>query len=137
MDDNGGMVILNGDIASPEMIVHLVHEAGHVYEKTDDARFSSMNEHDVSSKVYIGDLAEKLLSERNAWAFGLKKLKPFLEKNKIDGFSIQRDDVLAIVKNQALQNYHESIKSDTDSRVAMSHFDHDYDYLLEDTDKWD
>jgi|GEM_PF-4197396 len=137
MDESGGTVVLNAEITKPEMIIHLLHEAGHVHEKTDEMRFSPTNNPDVSSKVYKGDLAVKLLSERNAWAYALRRLKPFVDQEPTSGFSIQKNDVLTLANNWALKSYQDSIKDETSSRVAMSHFNQDYDYMFEDSDRFE
>jgi hypothetical protein len=64
-------------------------------------------------------------------------LKPFLDGTLTAGFSIQKKDVLILIKSLALQSYLDSIKRDTAHRAYMNHFAQDYDYLLEDSEKWD
>lgn len=134
--DKDTRIVLSGDITTPIIILELLHEAGHIHEKTDDPRFIKTKPEETST-IYTNDLADKLLSERNAWAFAIKKIKPFLDKDESKGFVIKKDDVLTVAKDWALESYLTSIKSDINDRVAMSHFYQDYDYMMEDSDRFE
>jgi len=135
--DKNGRIVLSDDVVTPMILLQLLHEAGHVHEKTDGGKQFTEIDSDNTSTIYTKDLAKKLLSERNAWAFALRKIKPFLDEDKSKGFAISKNDTLILAKNWALKSYLDSIKSDINDRVAMNHFAHDYDYMFEDTDRFD
>lgn len=101
-------------------ILALLHEAGHVrqYEGLSDKDKSAyekawFNLREASSKgveVNGEDAARVLMWERGAWAFALKKIKPFLDSEDTeDNFTLKLSDIKSYIHNDALGGYNAEI----------------------------
>ncbi len=116
-------IVLFGKLAAPKTILGLFHEGGHIIEQAKGEAEFGPEKH---STQLVDHLARQLLSERDAWAFALKKIKPFLDEEEGDQFTIQRDAVIEHIKNYALRTYTDSIKNSVESARATSHGYDDY-----------
>lgn len=112
-------IVLNREPNSPGALLDLLHEIGHSNSRHDDGdKFKAEKGRLQSGDV--SDLASRLLDERNAWAFALKKFKPFLDCSpQEEGFSINKQDVLTRIKNYALESYQASNDYIMRSRSSM------------------
>lgn len=130
----GKRVVLHGDPASPRIFLALFHEIGHIYEQRNDKTFAP--EQYINRKsVDVTDVAKKVHSERDAWAFALKYLRPLLTRTPDDQGALLADDALAFAKNVALHSYSQGAQMDVAERRSMASFAWDYvdDY---DDDYW-
>jgi len=126
-------IIEMGNILTPRSILELLHEIGHfVYrDSLKESNPQKFKELKKASLFFINDIDNnlrfsidkkqleqlcglKLEEERNAWAFALKKLKPFIKK---DGL-FTKEDILNYIHNVALQTYSRSIGSKTNSFIS-------------------
>lgn len=125
-------IVEMGTVLTPRSILELLHEIGH-YAYRDNLRKSNpqkFEELKIASRSFMNDIDNnlrfsdnkkqleqfcelKLEEERNAWAFALKKLKPFINE---DGL-FAREDVLNYIHNIALQTYSRRIGSKINSFV--------------------
>lgn len=135
----GKRVVLHGDPASPRIFLALFHEIGHIYEQRNEKTFAP--EQYVNRKsVDVTDVAKKVHSERDAWAFALKYLRPLLTRTPDDQGALLADDALAFAKNVALHSYSQGAQMDVAERRSMASFawgyvdDYEYDYMLQDPD---
>lgn len=97
-----------GDLTKPKNVLNLLHEIGHGF---DYERLTESDKKDFlgAYKAYGGEggrnpdkktLEKVLRSERNAWAFALKKIKPLF-----DNSSVKKKDILSFIHNNALSNH--------------------------------
>lgn len=99
VNSNGfsGEILISGDMTRLDTILKVLHEIGHRAnpgEDTGEMRDRYGSREDISEKE-----AEAILeSERKAWAFALKKIRPFLEDD-------QREQVLEFIHNYCLNYY--------------------------------
>lgn len=122
-----------GPILTPRAILQLMHEIGHFeyrknLEKNDPKK---LNDLIIASTSLLNDKKNtmrdwmnkdelkkrcelKLEEERSAWAFALKKLKPFIKK---DGL-FSKKDVLNYVHDVCLQTYYRSFGAKLNSSVG-------------------
>lgn len=109
-DVRADYIVMDREPSSPEALLILLHELGHGHtEGKGDHKFTPEKERLASGDVT--DLADKLLVERNAWSYALRKLKPFLDTGpKAEEFSITKSDVMARIKGRALQSYQSYIE---------------------------
>ncbi len=132
-------IVLHGDPTSPRIFLALFHEIGHIYENRSEKVFAPQLFTNRKS-VDVIDLAEKVHSERDAWAFAFKYLRPLLARGTVGPSALSSDDALAFAKNVALHSYSEGAEYDAAQRRSMSHFAWDYvddyenDYLFQDPD---
>ena len=118
-------IVLFGDPSSPRILLSLFHEIGHIYEQKNEKKFAPEEYQDRKS-VDVTSIAKRVHSERDAWAFALKYLRPILTRTKdVDG-AISADDALAFAKNVALHSYSEDAKDKVAQNRAMAHFAWDY-----------
>lgn len=104
-------IVLIGEPTRFGTLLSLLHEIGHTYERELPKKF------DLTRDT---DLAEKLLAERNAWAYALRKMRPFLDESKDNPLS--KRNVLLYAKQRALSTYVESINDELHHRAHMDHF---------------
>ncbi len=136
----GKRIVLHGDPASPRIFLALFHEIGHIYEQRNEKTFTP--EQFVNRKsVDVIDLAAKVHSERDAWAFALKYLRRLLAHTSNGQDALLADDALAFAKNVALHSYSAGAQGDISERRAMASFAWGYvddyyyeDYMLKDPD---
>jgi hypothetical protein len=137
-------IVLHGSPASPRIFLALFHEIGHIYEQRNEKTFAP--EQYVNRKsVDVTDIAKKVHSERDAWAFAFKYLRPLLTRTTDEQGALLADDVLAFAKNVALHSYSQGAQWDVSERRSMASFawdyaddfDDDYWYGGTDTDKKD
>lgn len=103
-------IVLNMEPNTPESLLHLLHEIGHGHTlEQGDHEFTEEKERLRSGPVT--HLADELLEERNAWSYALRKLKPFLDTQpKQNLFTIDKTDVLTLMKGRFLQSYQKNIE---------------------------
>lgn len=110
VDPKTKRVVLLGDISVPRTILSLLHEAGHLNrlpESMEEA--GSKREKALSTEtISPSDAAFVLRMERDAWAFALRKLRPFL--NKDPNSPLNKDAVLYEIHNFALKSYSNRLK---------------------------
>lgn len=97
-----GRIMASGDITKVGTIIGILHEIGHlVNPKGDDiaARRRYAKRENVTQRESSGILE----SERNAWAFALEKIKPFLDQNS-------RDCVISSMHSMFLQTYSDNLR---------------------------
>lgn len=104
-------IVLIGEPTRFGTLLSLLHEIGHIYEREQPKRFDYTRD---------TDLAEKLLAERNAWAYAFKKVRPFLDES--DDNPLNKRNVLFYAKQRALSTYVESINDELHHRAHMDHF---------------
>lgn len=124
---NNHRIIVGGDITKPEYILHLLHEAGHAHIANNldrDEKFKS--EINWRKNADQGQIARKLLEERDSHAFALKKFRPFMDKEGTGNFSIIKDDCLALMHEWALLSYYEEARNLASLNQSMHHFAMDY-----------
>ncbi|MDP3646246.1 MAG: hypothetical protein Q8R25_04110 [bacterium] len=109
---DGKRVVLVGNPASLGSILTVLHEVGHIHEQALPDRFDEYAPH--------VELAEKLHSERSAWAYALKKIKPFLDD--IEGNPLHKSNALLYAKERALYTYAEWVNDQLHHHAAMDHF---------------
>ncbi len=129
------MIVLRRDPLQPIGLLTLLHEIGHTYESEMPKEFTQETFENRNTFDQT-DLAAKLQSERDAWAFAFKKIRPFLDASPTNGFSIQRQDALVYAKKYALQSYDIWVRSQQSERRTMTDFAKDY-YDLDQPDWWD
>ena len=123
MDDKIECIVVHGNILTRESLVALLHEIGHAREienKTDQEkqlyrearrRFRSAGRPTASPKdanIYRPsetDLAIILESERNAWSFALKTIKPFLKM-----LDLTKEEMDMYMHNIALATYSDAMR---------------------------
>ena len=121
------IIVLNGDIRIPETILALLHEIGHIHadpKKQEDSFAPEPNQD--RRTINADDLARKLLNERDAWAYALKKIKPFFYKGEDQDKAIRKEDVIAYAKDKCLQSYNKWASKLIDERYSAHHFAMDY-----------
>jgi len=113
------LVLITGDLSKPLTILSLFHEIGHLVDdkimgdkdkeerhKESRIRYNKAGQPIKSPddtgvyKPTENDLVTILNSERNAWAFAIKKLKPFLKNLNIDN-----QDLRVYIHDYALKSY--------------------------------
>ncbi|HEY4715469.1 MAG TPA: hypothetical protein VIH31_03105 [Candidatus Paceibacterota bacterium] len=118
VDLKNGILLINEFKINPKTILTIFHETGHVlkYGKMNDQNqrdfLKANRDFKMSSDLYGSnafkltkdDLSVVLKSERDAWAFTLKTLKPFFKD-----MEIEMQDLKAFVHDFALQTYSEEI----------------------------
>jgi hypothetical protein len=120
-------LVIGGDITKPEYILHLLHEAGHAqisdFGGSDQHFMPEENWRKVASQ---SSEAAKLLNERDADAFALKRFRAFLDKNKTDNFTILKNDFLTLMHQWALESYSSAAKSSASLNQEMQHYAMDW-----------
>lgn len=83
---SGKTIILHGDPASPGGIVTLLHEVGH-FINDDESNQALLSSHRSLNKEHDDFSSEEaatiIKSERDAWAFALRKLRPLITKDGV------------------------------------------------------
>ncbi len=120
-------IFIPGNLLSPGDILLLLHELGHAavlnkYQENDERKLVQVyrylayvrtlnhkrlngdeeSDPDINEKIF-GTLLQE---ERDAWAFAIKKFKPFIGSAKIT-----REAVLALVHEKALQSYSNTFRT--------------------------
>jgi len=100
--DTSKRILTSGDITKVSTVVKILHEIGHLMRPGDESKGAIKR---YLSRESITELeAEEILhSERDAWAFTLKKIKPFLEGE-------QREDILNFIHGYCLSYYSGNIR---------------------------
>jgi len=117
-------IFISGDLSSPKNILTLLHEIGHIYDSTKrETSFSQKQSNEEQQE----DLAQKLLSERNSWAFAIKTIKPFLSNEENAGAYFSKKDLKNFIKGpRALASHIQGIQQDLLIRKSMRHFNQDF-----------
>jgi len=124
---SGKKIFIGSDINKPRSILALLHEIGHSHEN--EIIFQEEKNRGIEPQE---DLAQLLVSERNAWAFALKKIKPFLNN------PLFKKDAVSLFMKRCLTNYEDKIKKDLlvrknisgslKSTIPNEHFDEFLDF---------
>jgi len=117
------MIVLNGDIATPLTLLALLHEAGHIHAapKKENDNFSPEPNQNRKT-INAMDVAKKLLNERDAWAYALRTIKPFLDQEKRKSFFIVKEDVLTFAKSECLRSYNDWAQGQIGTMSGMHQF---------------
>jgi hypothetical protein len=116
-------IVLNGDVAAPSTLLALLHEAGHVHASPKEGADSFAPEPNQDRRtVNAVDVAKKLLNERDAWAYALRTIKPFLDQEKGEQFSITKDDALVFAKGECLKSYNDWAQGQIGTMSGMHQF---------------
>lgn len=112
-----GEILVSGDITKIRTIINILHEMGHqlIFESDNpDAR----ERYNVRENITEREGAKILENERNAWAFAIKSIKPFLDKESLDC-------VLEYCHKYALQGYSDGIRKQIAPswKLIMTHFE--------------
>lgn len=112
--------IIVDDLFSPNGLLVLFHELGHCREyssadeQTQNAIDQSRNKLSLRLCRYkYSDARRVIESERNAWAFALWALKPFITKKGI----LDRQSAQAIIHNNYLSTYGKAIAARIDKEL--------------------
>ena len=117
VDQGRKVILLRGDLASPAIILSLLHEIGHArsYDnKTAEGKHRDWKHrsivdfgvYGIGDKPGQDDYAAVLRDERDAWAFALGKIRLLLDsKEEVGRYSITKKDVRSMIHNWALQGY--------------------------------
>ena len=89
-----------GDLNNFQTIMTLLHEIGHCVHYENEKRNNTIMRR---SKTEIDKLADLMLSERNAWAFALKKIRPFIRRDQGELPAYQ--DIYDYIHNYCLRSY--------------------------------
>ncbi len=108
-DYPNGCVVIN-HLSSPRDILVLFHELGHndIWQKSE--RGEKYQAQNLRSQLKNGELdygtAESILkSERNAWAFAMKRLRPFLNNRADDGGMMSVAEARHFIHDLMLSSY--------------------------------
>lgn len=110
-------ILMGGAVQNLQAISILSHELGHIAdygsEVNDERRtkkwYASAQSQDVEMQALT------LEKERNAWAFAIKILKPFLGKK-----FFKRDQVLRFAHTKGIRSYYDAIRQQRDSKMGLS-----------------
>lgn len=103
-------IIINGPLNSPNSLLALLHEIGHTQDMK--ARGMDHEEYTAGRSAFnelpsAEDMAHIMTTERNAWAFALKQVRPFLNENDP---RFNRQTVLNVIHNYYLNSYSEKAR---------------------------
>jgi hypothetical protein len=111
---------MDGAPNSPDAVLTLLHEIGHI--KDMEKRGMNANEYSIGRSIVSGidakatpeEMAHILSTERNAWAFALWQIRPFL--NDADP-QLNKQTVLSSIHNYFLNSYSKSIADNLSSQI--------------------
>lgn len=113
-------VIMGSNIASPENIIAFLHEMGHVMakppskatlqrqnyiESLNNRKFLEPEDRINTDEIFKKIADDILLEERDAWAWALNKLRPFIKSG-----AINKDVLLKTVHQYALKSYSNTLE---------------------------
>lgn len=105
------LIYINDDLSTPRGIMIFLHELGHAidYEKkspSEKERWLNNRKQLAKAPLDItdADLALHLNKERNAWAFALSQIRPFVNK-QTQSFWLNRNILRNFIHNDALASY--------------------------------
>lgn len=113
------MYHIKGDLATPAALLNLLHEVGHSYDYEQQASSIKPSEFDDAHGVLKEGgfllteeaMATVLRRERNAWAYALKKIRPFLDRDASSSeYSITTSEVRDYIMDYCLRTYGEGIR---------------------------
>ncbi len=107
------IIVLNGDPIYPANLFTLMHEIGHfkAWEKMGHSQRKEHLGHVKKFRQDVSSMSFLLSEERNAWAYALDKLRPFLAKSENDldkGFISTRQFCLDYIHQVCLRTYGEA-----------------------------
>ncbi|OQB05698.1 MAG: hypothetical protein BWY19_00831 [bacterium ADurb.Bin212] len=97
-----GRILSSGDIANLSTVVKILHELGHL-ERSGEESVGARRRYLKRESITESEAEYILRSERDAWAFALTKIKPFLGKD-------QRGAVLNFIHRHSLSYYSDNIR---------------------------
>jgi len=97
-----GTILISGDITRLETILGLLHEMGHLSDKT-EMNWFAMRRYTQGERISVREAKQILRYERNAWAFAIRKIKPFLDKDT-------KEQVIHFMHEDALKSHSEQIR---------------------------
>lgn len=111
------VIVVGGDLLNPYGIITLLHEIGHTIAGSNGSMVESENLYDARNNIFLrGKIQNEsegrliLENERNAWAFALSKLRPFLvSQNKAEPM-LNINLVKSYVHDLCLASYSEVIR---------------------------
>ena len=105
-DPTINVVVVRNNLATPLDIIVLMHEIGHANDEVTPKILDFPRPKGPDDKVFLTQeqMEIRLKSERNAWAFAIKKIKPFLSD-----LGITTEDLDMFAHNFALHIYSEEI----------------------------
>ena len=106
-DPRINLIILKNNLSTPGGILTLLHEIGHANDKLSAIRNKFPKKEGPHDKVFLTpeQIEIFLKTERNAWTFVIKNLKPF-----ISDLGLTLEEFNAFVHDYALSTYSEKIK---------------------------
>lgn len=130
------IIVINGDITTPEKWLTLLHEGGHIAARLKEETDCFSPELNANRRtVNANEAAKKLLNERDAWAYGFKKGKPIFNTKPSRDFSVQKSDAILFAKSECLRSYNEWVGQQVRNNSAIHHFA--MDFMDEMTGEWE
>jgi hypothetical protein len=107
--------LVKGDIASIAGILIILHEIGHCvdYERTDDKSEWRNARARIEDSSNYEKLKLVLLKERNAWAYALNKVRPFLRSG-----AFPKEEILKNIHGRSLFSYCDMIQEKMNKILA-------------------
>lgn len=102
-------IVLTDDPLTPAGIMSLLHEVGHYQDETrpEEESIKSAGTFFANSNIYPEGSSEKILrTERSAWAFALRNLKPFYNDLGLTNEIINKE-----IHDYALRSYSNNVRS--------------------------
>ncbi len=96
-------IFFEGNIGEIGTIAGILHEIGHMRNKVTKEQKAASHIYHSDVNIDEKDAAVILRSERDAWVFAIRQLKPFLRTEA-------RDALLYVIHRRALQSHSESLR---------------------------
>lgn len=138
------IIMVQGDLATPVTLIDLLHEVGHAWDyegQPDKVAKRKYSEPYLTLNAGFAtkeDMKKVLKMERNAWAFTLKALRPFLDgKNEKEvDYPLKRADIQSCIHDYSLSTYGRLIGEQLFAMDSFADIKGEVDFENDD-DEWD